>query len=172
MARAAQCAPGTVCEASTSQRPLERAFHALPGAVRFGSPGVAGASRSSFTHTDFAEAWTVPTITPAALLDMAADATSIFIKVDIEGGEYSVFPELVDAFRAKRPTILLSLHPRLIPGGYLAKRRLSRRIFRACADRKAERLRQAPHALSALRGALARAGLTVGHPRGTWLFTR
>jgi FkbM family methyltransferase len=44
-------------------------------------------------------------------------AAPVFLKIDIEGGEYELLPALADFIRRRRPTIYLSLHSHFFLGG-------------------------------------------------------
>jgi FkbM family methyltransferase len=53
----------------------------------------------------------VPTVTVAELLRDVPPAESPLIKVDIEGFESRILPELVEAARARRAIVVIELHP-------------------------------------------------------------
>lgn len=92
----------TIIEAAVSRR---------PGTLRLGSRQEGGDSTSSLLFPDGMTIWNVPSITPAALLAQAPDEP-IFIKMDIEGGEYFVLPDA--AWARGDATMLVSMHPRFL----------------------------------------------------------
>ena len=151
---------------------IEKAIYPTKGVVQFGSRGQGGDSTSSFTHAHMTTTWSVETVTPKDLRGIVGKPRHLFIKMDIEGGEYFVFPALIDAFRPLNPTIVLSLHAKFLPCGYVQRRQLSRHIFRACQGFRAERVRNAPRAFGGLRSLFARSGLSLCHPQGTWLLSQ
>lgn len=150
---------------------IDKAICNRPGPINFGSNAGGGDSKSSFVFDAPLTQWTVETITPKELFNLASCSAHPLIKMDIEGGEYSVFPDLIKVFGGLRPTVVLSLHPRLIPCGYLEIRKLSRDVFEACKSYNATRLRREPRTLDKLRSAFVRTQLSPAIPKGTWLFS-
>lgn len=149
---------------------IERAIYPTPGKVAFGSEKDAGDSESSTVHAHFKTAWEVDTITPEEVAELVPNDVPLFIKMDIEGGEYDVFPRLLELLKSKKPTILLALHCGLLPYNYAKKRKLTRRIFKACKGLQASRLRDKKRFANNLRAFFTRRGLTIPCPRGSWLF--
>jgi len=77
-----------------------------------GSKG--GDSSSSLVFKNSSNSWKVQAITlQQYILDNSIDDCN-FIKIDIEGGEFSILPSLLDFLKQKKPTLHLSLHPQLI----------------------------------------------------------
>jgi FkbM family methyltransferase len=95
--------------------PVNRAVGRTPGRLRIGSPEGLGQSVSSALYPDVAGSIEVDVMPLAELAsDPRLDGHRLFIKIDIEGGEYdlleSPFPLL-----ARPDTVLhLSLHPRIL----------------------------------------------------------
>lgn len=89
---------------------IEKALSLSDKPVVLASLGQGGDSMSSLLFAGSGKQWTVPTIQPAELLKKAADAP-VFIKMDIEGGEYLAVPFSAGAWSRPRTSILLSLHP-------------------------------------------------------------
>jgi len=81
------------------------------GEVAFGSCGQGGDSTSSLLFGKKKTHWTVKALTFDGFIRQNNVAECNFIKMDIEGGEYSILPTMVDYLRANRPTLHLSLHP-------------------------------------------------------------
>lgn len=48
--------------------------------------------------------------------DFVVDSSSVVVKIDIEGGEYSLFPAIADYLMQKDATVLLSTHPHNLVG--------------------------------------------------------
>lgn len=91
---------------------LEAAVSRDSGSVKIGSRAEGGDSMSSSLFADQKTAWVVPTVLPSTLLKKADGAEHIFVKMDIEGGEYEVFPD--PAWTSKKLKMALALHPRFI----------------------------------------------------------
>ena len=92
------------------------AIAARPGRLALGSRTEAGDSMSSALFADGPVAWTAP----ARRLEefeatWPADAP-VFLKIDIEGGEYDLLPSLAAFVRRRRPTLYLSLHSHFFLG--------------------------------------------------------
>ena len=81
------------------------------GTTRLGSATTPGDSMSSVLFGGGASHWTVPAV---RLPEEAADrgwTAPIFVKCDIEGGEYSLLPSLAPWIAASKPTLFVSFHP-------------------------------------------------------------
>ena len=81
------------------------------GQYSFGSRAEGGDSRSSLLFAGSKTTWTVEGIPFADFVSQNGIADCNFIKMDIEGGEYSVIPTMLDFLRQYRPTLHLSVHP-------------------------------------------------------------
>lgn len=80
------------------------------GMTSLSSKGDGGDSCSSTIHKQFSTSWKVPSITlQQFILDNSIHDFN-FIKIDIEGGEFSVLPNMLDLLKEKKPTLYLSLH--------------------------------------------------------------
>ena len=120
-------------------RPLTRNVEVFPwclapasGPVAFGSRAGGGDSMSSLLFPAGKTSWIVEGVTIEEFLARAKIHDCNFIKMDIEGGEYSVVPAMLPYLRGQRPTLLLSLHPcflgNLDARGYVD--RLARSVLR------------------------------------------
>lgn len=92
------------------------AISARRGEISLGSHSQAGDSMSSALFADAPGGWR----SQARRLEdfessWPADAP-VFLKIDIEGGEYDLVPALADFVRRRRPTIYLSLHSHFFLG--------------------------------------------------------
>jgi FkbM family methyltransferase len=87
------------------------AIAAQRGQTRMGSRSAPGDSMSSLLFAGAAESWPVE-LHPLEDYEakLPADAP-VFLKIDIEGGEYALLPALQGFVRRRRPTVYLSLHP-------------------------------------------------------------
>jgi FkbM family methyltransferase len=101
----------------------------VSGKVSFGSRGDGGDTMSSLLFSDGKTSWVVEGVNFQDWIERNEIEDCNFIKIDIEGGEYSVLPTMAAYLRHHRPTLLLSLHPCFI--GDLAARSLQSRFQRA-----------------------------------------
>jgi FkbM family methyltransferase len=93
---------------------VPRAVHAQAGAVTLGARRKPGDSMSSTILADASVHWRVPTVTPAALRAMIRDGERLFVKLDIEGGEYALLPQLAPLLDAPACVTLVSFHPKIL----------------------------------------------------------
>ena len=80
------------------------------GHVTMGSQGKPGDSMSSVLFKELDNGWEV---SARRLEDMAVEWPvdgPCFVKIDIEGGEFSVLPSMIPFLRKRRATVFLSLH--------------------------------------------------------------
>jgi hypothetical protein len=82
--------------------------------VAFGARRKPGDSMSSVLVGPGAATWTVATITPSALAARVGPAERLFIKIDIEGGEYELLPAMRPLLERPDCRVLLSLHPGIL----------------------------------------------------------
>lgn len=93
---------------------LARAVHATEGRVTFGARRKAGDSMSSVLLAPGAVTWVAEAITPAALAARIGSQERLFIKIDIEGGEYELLPAMRPLLERPECRVLLSLHPGIL----------------------------------------------------------
>lgn len=148
---------------------IDRAIYHTSGEIQFGTKNP-GNSESSIFTISADNVWTVATITPSEIADIIGETSSLLVKMDIEGGEYVVFPPLFSSLKAFNPSYVVSLHPAHIPNGYLETRKLSRAIFTLCKGHIPSRLRDEPRIARSLRERFVRSAWCPAIPRGTWLF--
>ncbi len=86
------------------------------GKVSFGNRGEGGDSTSSLLFSQGETAWVVEGLSFEDFIRRNRIDDCTFIKIDIEGGEYSVLPTMVRYLRRHRPTVYLSLHPCFLGG--------------------------------------------------------
>jgi len=92
---------------------LARAVHATEGRVTFGARRKPGDSMSSVLLAPGAATWLADTITPAALADRIGPGR-LFIKLDIEGGEYELLPAMRPLVGRADCRVLVSFHPGIL----------------------------------------------------------
>ena len=93
---------------------LARAVHATEGRVTFGARRKPGDSMSSVLIAPGAVSWVAETITPAALAARIGAGGRLFIKIDIEGGEYELLPAMRPLLERPDCRALVSFHPGIL----------------------------------------------------------
>lgn len=93
---------------------VPRAVAPAPGPVRLGARRKPGDSMSSTLLAGSADSWTAEAVTPAELARLAGVPRRLLVKLDIEGGEYGVLPELGPLLNAPDTACLVSLHPAIL----------------------------------------------------------
>ena len=154
---------------------LARAVHAVEGRVAFGARRKPGDSMSSVFIASGAATWIADTITPLALSAKIESGGRLFIKMDIEGGEYELLPAMRPLIDRPDCRVLVSFHPRILAT-----------VLPDAAQQKAATVRAlevfegftpgfAPYALEA-SGLVARrpdaAAIAAGAAPDKWLFLR
>ncbi|MDZ8109822.1 MAG: FkbM family methyltransferase [Nostoc sp. DedQUE12a] len=85
------------------------------GEARLGSREEGGDSMSSVLFSDMKTSWLVKSMNLQEFVKKEGLQPPLFIKVDIEGGEYSLIPTLAGFFKDYQPIVLyLSLHPEFL----------------------------------------------------------
>jgi len=104
----------------------------VSGKVSFGSRGTGGDSMSSLLFSSEATSWKVEGIKFEDWIKQNDISDCTFVKIDIEGGEYSLLPSMRTFLRCNRPTVLLSLHPCFLGdlGAQGAKAKLKNSLLR------------------------------------------
>ena len=107
------------------------AVAAKSGVLRMGSRHGAGDSMSSALFAEAKDTWEIRAEPLEFFESLLPPDAQIFLKIDIEGGEYSLLPALKEFIRRRRPVLLLSLHPDFflnLPSGAGILMRLRREI--------------------------------------------
>ena len=81
------------------------------GEVQFGSAQSGGDTMSSMLLSGGKTVWTIPSIRLDEFVAREGLQAPLFVKMDTEGGEYSIVPTLHPFFCQYRPTLYLSTHP-------------------------------------------------------------
>jgi FkbM family methyltransferase len=107
---------------SENPRLLERvhafnlAIAPVSGKIAFGNQNEGGDTESSLLFAGAKTTWAVDALTFDDFIQRSGVEDCAFIKMDIEGGEYSILPTMLPWLRSHRPTLYLSLHPGLLVG--------------------------------------------------------
>lgn len=83
------------------------------GHIALTPPGEAGKSETSSLEPEAENTFRAEAVDVADAFSHELADTD-FLKMDIEGGEYAAIPAMRDFLSAKRPVVLLSLHPRML----------------------------------------------------------
>lgn len=109
--------------------------------IVFGSRGGGGDSMSSFALGGLKTTWPVATISPREVVRLLPSDAPVFVKMDIEGGEYAVVPASGELWARPNLVLLLSTHPQLFGAiGTPSIALKSRRVFRALGDYRVSRV--------------------------------
>lgn len=143
------------------------------GVLRMGSQHGAGDSMSSALFSEGKETWEVRAETLAFVESLLPRDAPVFLKIDIEGGEYSLLPALGDFIRRRRPVMLLSLHPAFflnLPNAPSILMRLRREL---CLFSQWARAIPILRQFSNIHTADGGPSMTLGDclKRGTWRYT-
>ncbi|MEM5493878.1 FkbM family methyltransferase [Hoeflea sp. AS16] len=91
---------------------FNKAVGTKAGTIPFGSRKGGGDSTSSVLFADGPTNWLVQAITLQSVLDDHAEpGQKIFLKIDIEGGEYDLIPAIKEVLANPNVTAAISLHP-------------------------------------------------------------
>ena len=82
--------------------------------MTFGARRKPGDSMSSVLIAPGAVSWVAETITPAALAARIGPGGRLFIKIDIEGGEYELLPAMRPLLERSDCRVLVSFHPGIL----------------------------------------------------------
>jgi FkbM family methyltransferase len=93
---------------------VDRAIAPDAEPVRMGARRKPGDSMSSALLAGAERHWDAPAITPEALAATLGAPARLFVKLDIEGGEYALLPALGPLLAAPAAALLLSLHPKIL----------------------------------------------------------
>lgn len=139
------------------------AIAANPGQSRMGSSSAPGDSMSSLLFAGQSANWPVELRTIEQVEALLPERSPLFVKIDIEGGEYQLLPALRGFIRRRQPTLYLSLHPHFFMRPWLGRGRL-RQLAGECALffntlRAQATIREFPHLYSPAGGRLTPADL-------------
>jgi len=113
-------------------RPVNAAVADFDGKLRLSSHGELGMSVTSSLLAGRGETVEARAVNAAKLF--ATDLSQVeFVKMDIEGGEYAVIPAMREYLEARKPVVLLSLHPQNL-GHDLPEAERTRLVKRSTKD--------------------------------------
>jgi FkbM family methyltransferase len=93
----------------------DKAISPEKGEISFGSQQGGGDSMSSVLFAESATSWIVEAITlEDVFAEHSAPDQKIFLKIDIEGGEFDLVPEIKKQLADPRVTAYISLHPHFL----------------------------------------------------------
>ncbi len=93
----------------------DKAVNAKGGEIPFGSQHDGGDSMSSVLFADSSTSWVVGAVTlEDVFAEHAKPNQKTFLKIDIEGGEYALIPEIKDFLADPRVVAYISLHPHFL----------------------------------------------------------
>lgn len=95
---------------------VPRAVSPTRDPVRLGARRRPGDSMSSVLLAGAATTWSADAVTPDELAGMVAGGERLFVKLDIEGGEYALLPALTGILSRSDAVLLVSLHPVILSG--------------------------------------------------------
>ncbi|MCA0401102.1 MAG: FkbM family methyltransferase [Proteobacteria bacterium] len=154
---------------------IEKAVWPESGTIRLGAKSAAGDSMTSVHHVKAQTSWEIPTITPAEIEALLPPEGPVFLKIDTEGAEYDIVPQLTRLISRPGLTALVSFHPRFAAGGHPRFHKtfaMTQKVFAPFAGFKVHRvhhntIRRAPlvEALTGMKAAWFEA-------KTSYLFTR
>lgn len=153
---------------------IEKAVWPTPGTLKLGAKKAQGDSMSSVHHTGSDVTWEVETITPgeiAALIDRGP----VFLKIDTEGAEYSIVPQLTNLAARTDLSALVSFHPRFAAGGHPRFHKtfpMTKRVFEVFRGYKVWRVHHKAVTRAVLPEMLLNLGLPYFEAKTTYLFKR
>ncbi len=116
---------------------INKVVSRTPGQISFGSKSQGGDSMSSLLWADQNTSWKVEAITPKEILSESnLESNKLFIKIDIEGGEFTMLDELKEFFSKKDTIIFLSLHNKFLKLSLIYKYEKSNYLSRWIKIRK------------------------------------
>jgi len=92
----------------------EKAVASRSGKIVIGSQGSGGDSGSSVFFSNRSVAWEVEAITLGEFMESKKVQGKVFIKMDIEGGEYELLPKLKKLFLRYDVVLFLSIHHQIL----------------------------------------------------------
>lgn len=94
---------------------FQEAISVESGSVELGTKSEGGDSLSSVLLSDEEKSWEVPSITARKMLEKAKiEEDKVFCKIDIEGFEYQLIPEMQSLLSRPDTTLYISLHPQFL----------------------------------------------------------
>lgn len=93
----------------------KKAIAAKSGKIQLGSKNEGGDSMSSVLFQDEEQSWKVDSIDLNSLIvERKLEGKPLFLKIDIEGGEYNLIPTLKEFFQTQNVSVFLAIHPEFL----------------------------------------------------------
>lgn len=106
---------------------FDKAVSTRSGKMSLGSQNEGGDSMSSVLFADAATSWMVEATTLEDVMEnQSVPGQKIFLKIDIEGGEYDLIPQIKDVLANRDVTAYISLHPHFL------RRSLKKSVGKIC----------------------------------------
>jgi FkbM family methyltransferase len=154
---------------------VAKAAHSSGQPIRFGSQACGGDSMSSTILPDLKTVWTVETMTAHEINSMLpTEAIPIFVKMDIEGGEYDLIPAARALWNRPNLTLLLQTHQNVLER-FVSRNRIrsmTGTMFAALRDYKIRQVGAEAATKHIGLSLLHRLGLAAPLTGHDWLFTR
>ena len=153
---------------------IEKAVWPKKGTVRLGAKTAQGDSMSSVHHVHSATSWEVETITPDEIAALP-DRGPVFLKIDVEGAEYSIVPQIAELAARTDLTALVSFHPRFAAGNHPRFHKtfpMTKRVFEVFRGYKVWRVHHKSIARAVLPELLLNLGMPYFEAKTTYLFKR
>lgn len=94
---------------------FQEAVSVETGSIELGTKSDGGDSLSSVLLSDEDNSWKVPAISSKKMLEKAGDFDGkVFCKIDIEGFEYELLPNMQTLLQRPKTTLYISLHPQFL----------------------------------------------------------
>lgn len=103
------------------------------GTIKLGSRSSGGDSMSSILFRDKNTNWDVKAVTLQQVIkDEKLQNEKLFIKMDIEGGEYELIPKIKDSLTQNEVTLYISIHPKFLMKSLMSENEdsISKRVLR------------------------------------------
>lgn len=154
---------------------IEKAVWPEPGTIRLGAKTAPGDSMTSVHHVHSATSWEIATITPAEIAALLPASGPVFLKIDVEGAEYDIVPQLAGLIDRPQLTALVSFHPRFAAGSHPRFHKtfpMTRAVFAPFAGFKVYRVHHKSIRRARIVEVLARLGMVWFEAKTSYLFVR
>lgn len=93
----------------------QKAIAVNTGKLKIGSKNEGGDSMSSVLFQNEEQSWKVDSVDLKTLISRRnLEGKPLFLKIDIEGGEYNLIPSLKEFFESQNASVFLALHPEFL----------------------------------------------------------
>jgi len=153
---------------------VAKAVHSSGRPIRLGSQASGGDSMSSMILPDPKTVWTVETMTPHEINALLPQQARVFVKMDIEGGEYDLVPAARTLWDRRDMTLLVQTHQNVLER-FMRRdtiRSMTGTMFAALRDYKVRQVYADETRRHLGLSLLHRLGLAAPLSGYDWLFTR